>query len=146
MNFRTFLLIISLAILLASGTTYMVFTLVRGATGPREGAGRVGAPGPMYDIGTLTVNLLNSEGETGVRYMRTGVVLELDSERTRREVEQREPQIVDRILSVMRQQTVTSVTGAEGQEKLRAEIVASVNDILVQGRVIQVWFTDLVVQ
>src|SRR5690606_39809532 len=69
-----------------------------------------------------------------------------DLERTRREVEQREPQIVDRILSVMRQQTVTSVTGAEGQEKLRAEIVASVNDILVQGRVIQVWFTDLVVQ
>lgn len=144
MNFRTLLLIISLAILLASGSTYLVFTFFGGSVG--GGDGTAGQPGPMYDVGPLTVNLLNGNGGTGVRYMRTGVVLELDAEKTRREIEQRQPQIKDRIIAVLRQQTVDSVTGKDGQDKLRAELVASINEVLTEGQVVQVWFTDLVVQ
>ncbi len=78
--------------------------------------------------------------------MRTGVVLEADSDKTVRELERREPQIVDRIISIMREQTAQSISGAEGQEKLRTQLLESVNEVLGEGRIVQVWFTDLVVQ
>lgn len=147
MNFRTLLLIISLVILLASGSAYVVFVIVGGPfdRGDLEASGRGELPGPMYDVGTLTVNLQN-DGAPGVRYVRTGVVLELDSQKTARELERREPQIVDRIIAVLREQTVESISGSEGQEKLRTQLLASVNEVLAEGEVLQVWFTDLVVQ
>lgn len=147
MNVRTLLLLISFVILLASGSAYVVFSIVGGPLGGGDMAvsGRTNQPGPMYDIGTLTVNLSNN-GAPGARYMRTGVVLEVDSDKTMRELEQREPQVVDRIISVMREQTAQSISGAEGQEKLRAQLLESVNEVLFEGRIVQVWFTDLVVQ
>lgn len=99
----------------------------------------------MVEVGTFTVNLSNN-GVPGVRYVRTGVVLEVDSEKTVRELERREPQVKDRIISIIRLQTTESISGAEGQEQLRQSLLESVNELLPDGRVVQVWFTEMVVQ
>lgn len=99
----------------------------------------------MFEIGPLTVNLSNN-GAPGVRYMRTGIVLEVDSEKTRRALEQREPQVKDRIIAIVREQTTESISGVEGLERLRGELRQSVNELLSEGQVHQVLFTDLVVQ
>lgn len=99
----------------------------------------------MVDVGTLTVNL-STNGSPGARYVRSGIVLEVDSEKTVRELGRREPQVKDRIISIVRLQTTESIAGAEGQEQLRRSLVDSLNELLSDGRVVQVWFTDLVVQ
>lgn len=148
MNVRTLLLIISLVILLASGAAYVVFTVIGGPLNPRgdmETGARVSQPGPMYEVGPLMVNL-SANGSPGVRFMRTGVVLEADSDKTFRELERREPQVIDRIISIVRQQTAQSIAGVDGQEQLRKQLLEAVNELLPEGRVVQVWFTDLVVQ
>lgn len=135
--------------MLASGAAYTVFTIVGGPLNvSRDGASggrRAEGPGPMYEIGTLMVNLATN-GAPGVRYVRTGVVLEADSEKTLRELERRQPQVRDRIIAVVREQTAESIAGNDGQDRLRESLVRSVNELLSEGEVVQVWFTDLVVQ
>src|SRR5690625_2009809 len=151
MNVRTLLIIVSLVILLASGAAYTVFALVGptlGVTGPdlTSASSRAGdTPGPMFEIGPLMVNL-STNGQPGVRYVRAGIVLEVDSEKTRRALERREPPVKDRVISIVRVQTTESISGSEGQEQLRESLLQSVNELLPEGHVVQVWFTDLVVQ
>src|SRR5690625_168669 len=102
MNVRTLLLIISLVILLASGAAYVMFMIMGGPLNPRsemDAGARVEQPGPMFEVGPLMVNL-SANGSPGVRFMRTGIVLEADSEKTRRELERREPQVLDRIIFI----------------------------------------------
>src|SRR5690606_40012766 len=66
MNVRTLLLIISLVILLASGAAYGVFTIMGGPLGAAGGGSKEkDGPGPMFEIGTLIVNLRSEERRVG---------------------------------------------------------------------------------
>jgi len=146
MNVRTLLLIISLVILLASGAAYGVFTIMGGPLGAAGGGSKEkDGPGPMFEIGTLIVNLAPN-GTPGGRFVRANIVLEADSDKTLRELARREPQVKDRVIAVVREKTAASIAGADGQEQLRRELLSSVNELLTEGQVVQVWFTDLVVQ
>lgn len=151
MNVRTLLVIVSLVILLASGAAYTFFAIVGGPLGPAGTDSTVAtrrggdSPGPMFEIAPLMVNL-STNGTPGVRYVRTGIVFEVDADRTRRALEEREPQVKDRVISIVREQTTASISGSEGLEQLRASLRQAVNELLPEGQVVQVLFTDLVVQ
>ncbi len=99
--------------------------------------------GIMYDLGTFVVNLADKDAD---RYLKITVVLELESDQVRMEVEKRLPQIKDAITTLLLTKTSEEIKTAEGMELLKEEIIKRVNAILPLGGVKNVYFTEFVIQ
>jgi len=99
--------------------------------------------GIMYDLGTFVVNLSDKDAD---RYLKITVVLELESDQVRMEVEKRLPQIKDAITTLLLTKTSEEIKTAEGMELLKEEIIKRVNAILPLGGVKNVYFTEFVIQ
>ena len=100
-------------------------------------------PGIMYDLGTFIVNLADRDAD---RYLKVTVVLELEGQQVRMEVEKRLPQIKDAITTLLLTKTSEEIKTAEGMELLKEEIIKRVNAILPLGGVKNVYFTEFVIQ
>ncbi len=99
--------------------------------------------GIMYDLGTFVVNLADKDAD---RYLKVDIVLELESEKVKMEVEKRLPQIKDAITTLLLTKTSDEIKTAEGMELLKEEIIKRVNAILPLGGVKNVYFTEFVIQ
>ena len=99
--------------------------------------------GPMLDIDSFIVNILDEEG---THYLKAAITLELDSPQTLDEVNKRMPQIRDNILLQVGNKTFKELADLEGKLQLRAELVSSLNGILETGEIRKIYFTDFVVQ
>lgn len=104
---------------------------------PREEAG------PMMELGTLVVNLREP---TGDRYLKTKLQLELDSEETQAEVEQRLSQIRYQLTLLISGQRVADVQGPESMEALRKAMTRRANTALSKGRIVDIWPDEWIVQ
>lgn len=150
MSLRNILLIVAVIILLASASAYTVFTIVGVPLGNRPlptetvSPARSSTPGPVYNAGSMIVNLSGSNNASG-RVVRAGVAFELDSEKTRRQLEQREEQVKDRILSIVRQQTLESVATNEGLDAMRGDLKQAIGALLHEGEVVNVYLFEWVV-
>lgn len=107
-----------------------------------ESAGNA-AIGPMVDINDFIINILD-KNET--RYLKAALTLELDSEETAAEVNERMPQIRDAILLLIGNKTFAELSDLQGKLQLRAEIIARLNKLLTTGKVKGIYFTEFVVQ
>ncbi|NLN16003.1 MAG: hypothetical protein GX182_01630 [Firmicutes bacterium] len=102
--------------------------------------------GPTFDAGTFTVNLLPGQGRVTSRYLRTQLVFEVSSPKAIQELEQRTPQVKDKIISILRSKTVEEMMDPQGDNRLREEIKEGINQLLHQGEIVEVYFIDLVIQ
>ncbi|MFO7831282.1 MAG: flagellar basal body-associated FliL family protein [Desulfuromonadaceae bacterium] len=101
------------------------------------------AIGPMVDINDFIINILD-KNET--RYLKAAITIELDSEETAAEVDQRMAQIRDAMLLLIGNKTFSELSDLQGKLQLRAEIIARLNEILSTGKVKGIYFTEFVVQ
>jgi flagellar FliL protein len=110
-----------------------------------EAAGSAGdaAIGPMVDINDFIINILD-KNET--RYLKAALTIELDSEETAVEANERMPQIRDAILLLIGNKTFAELSDLQGKLQLRAEIIARLNKLLTTGKVKGIYFTEFVVQ
>jgi flagellar FliL protein len=99
--------------------------------------------GIMYDLGNFVVNLADKDAD---RYLKITIVLELESDAVRMEVDRRLPQIKDAITTLLLTKTSEDIKTAEGMELLKEEIIKRVNAILPLGGVKNVYFTEFVIQ
>jgi flagellar protein FliL len=116
--------------------------------------------GIMIDTGSKIVNLVDP---TGRKYLRVGIVLEftptdlayytmaaeekiLYVTTFKEEVNLKLPVINDTIITMLASKTFEDVYTAEGKEKLRREILTTLNTMLPEYQVIYVYFTEFVVQ
>lgn len=100
--------------------------------------------GPTYEAGEFILNLAS----TGVhnRFIKTEITLEAKDKRTINELEKRQPQIRDAIISLIRARNGEQLRSEAGLELLRLEIMACLNKILIKGEVCNVYFVDLYIQ
>lgn len=98
---------------------------------------------PLYALDTFIVNLSD---RSGGRYLRTTIVLELTNEEAVPELKKRLPQIRDVILTIIPAKRSTDIQAVAGKEALGDEIMSSLNYILKNGSVTDVFFTDFVMQ
>lgn len=99
--------------------------------------------GPMVDVKDFIMNILD-KNET--RYLKASITLELDSEETVAEVNQRMPQIRDSILLLIGSKTFSELNDLQGKLQLRAEILVRLNKLLKKGKIKAIYFTEFVVQ
>ena len=99
--------------------------------------------GPTFSAGDFTVNL-TSNGPT--RFIRTGIVMEVSERNTIGELEERRAQVRDRVIAILRSRSTSDLNQTNGLESLRNSIMESVNELLIRGSVVNVYFIDLVIQ
>ena len=101
--------------------------------------------GPTLDAGEFVVNLAPGPGLV-VHYARLGVVIEADRQAVVEELRRREPQVRDTIISVIRSKRLEDLASSSGTETVRREMVQALQRLASKGRVVNVYFTDFVVQ
>ncbi len=99
--------------------------------------------GPMYPMNQFIVNLLS---ENGSRFLKTTINLELDKPELSAELDKKKPLIRDIIIRVLSSKTFEEVSTMKGKSRLKDEIVSKINDVLADGQIKNIFFTDFVVQ
>ena len=99
--------------------------------------------GPMYPMDQFIVNLYN-EGSS--RYLKTTINFELSSEELSAEMDKKKPLIRDIVIKTLSAKTYEEISTIKGKENLKDEIVSKVNQVLTDGQVNNLFFTDFVIQ
>ena len=99
--------------------------------------------GPMYPMSQFVVNLL-SEG--GSKYLKVVLDIELDAAELSAELDQKKSLIRDIIIRSLSSKTFEEVSTMKGKDRLKDEVVNKINDVLADGQVKNIFFTDFVVQ
>lgn len=100
--------------------------------------------GPMYPMDQIIVNLMTSSG--GKRYLKTAIVLELSIAEMQPELDTKRDVIRDIIITILSSKTFEEIQTTKGKQKLKDELQERINEILVDGRISNIFFTDFMVQ
>ena len=99
--------------------------------------------GPIYPLDTFIVNLVGNQGKS---YLKAKIELELNDEKLKKEIDKRLPQFRDSILTLLSSKSNDQIKSLEGKYQLREEIVSMLNQFLVTGKVVNIYFTDFIIQ
>lgn len=97
----------------------------------------------IVPVDTIVVNL---SGSNGRRYLKAKINLEAKDGDVKKIIEAKAIQIKDRLISILSSKTLEDIDGLEAQENLRKEIKDAVDVVLKVEGVLQVFFTEFVVQ
>ncbi len=99
--------------------------------------------GPMFPLDTFTVNLLSDSGR---RYLKVQMNLELDDEQVAAELESKTAVVRDVVIRMLSSKTLEEISTAKGKDKLKEQITDQLNLRLRDGNIRNVYFTEFVVQ
>ncbi|MDD3324985.1 MAG: flagellar basal body-associated protein FliL [Sulfurospirillaceae bacterium] len=99
--------------------------------------------GPMYPMKEFIVNLLS---ESGSRFLKVSLDFELSDAKLASEMDHKKSLIRDIIIRSFSSKTFEDISTIKGKDRLKDEVVEKINDILSDGYVKNMFFTDFVVQ
>ena len=108
-----------------------------------QGVRKLSEIGVLYPLDTFTVNL---KSDSGRRYLKVTMDLELDSQDLTAELDQKTAVIRDRIIRILTSKTLEEVTSRKGKDKLTQQIKDTLNAMLDKGQIKGVYFTEFVIQ
>lgn len=94
---------------------------------------------------SFVVNLLDKKG-VGKRYLKVTIQLEVGKEEDRVVIESHNPQLRDTILLLLSSQTLNEINTMEGKLELKQALLSRMKQILGDGIVQRIYFTEFVVQ
>ena len=101
------------------------------------------AMGPVYPLDPFLVNLADPGRP---RFLKVVVQLELDGSAVSAELDALKPKVRDALLTLLSSKGSADLITVADKERLRNEILHRLNAFLSAGRVIEVYFTEFVVQ
>ena len=101
------------------------------------------AHGHIYKMDPFLVNLADP-GQ--LRYLKITLHVESNEEKVNEEYEKRLPQLRDSILTILSSKNYTDIMNAEGKTALREEIKGKLNQLAINFKVQNIYFTEFVVQ
>jgi len=99
--------------------------------------------GPVYPMEQFIVNLLS---ESGGRYLKVTLDIELDNDKLASEIDTKHSLVRDIIIRTLSAKTYEEISTLKGKDRLKDEVVSKLNEVLADGRVRNIFFTDFVVQ
>lgn len=113
------------------------------AEGGGHAAGVAGATA-LADLQEIIVTLAGDSARP--RYLRLGISLEMADASYVAEVEARRPQLRDAVIMALSDKTAAMLSTPDGKKRLREEIHRRAAEKLPEGALLNVYFSDLVVQ
>ena len=99
--------------------------------------------GATWAPDVFIINLADADAD---RYLKVTMNFELSDPLATAELEQIKPKVRDLVLGVLTVKTFKDLNNFEGKQRLKEEIAMRVNTHLTKGKIVQVYFTDFVVQ
>ena len=127
-------------LILAVLASVLVMMLVTGNNNdevPEEENGIIEYTGITFPLGEFTTNLAD---EGGRRIFQVEITIELSESDVKDELEAREPQIKDRIYTIIRSKSSEDLKKEDGMQDLRQQIKDAINDHIREGEVVNVYF------
>ena len=104
-------------------------------------------PPPVYETLELGERVVNLNDPGATRYLRVRIVLEFKKdEKLAVEVKEKNAQVMEGILHVLRGKSVEDIRPLNKEEKVKAEIISAINSNLKSGKIEKVYFTDFLIQ
>jgi flagellar FliL protein len=99
----------------------------------------------------IIVNIMSAGGE---RYLKVNLVMEINTVKgkekaakaVQEEITSRIPQFRDAIISILRTKTKEEIDEKEGKDLIRKEIINTINNFLISGKIKNIYFQDFVIQ
>ncbi|MBE7414847.1 MAG: flagellar basal body-associated FliL family protein [Deltaproteobacteria bacterium] len=139
--------IVAVVLLAAAAGAYLVLS---GSKGGGDGAKQVAesqaaeqAKGTIFVLEPFIVNL---QDNSGTRYLKLTVNLELPPGSMLTELNNQSTQIRDSLIILLSSKSYSDIGTVEGKYKMRDEIVARVNQYLTKSKVNTAYFTEFVIQ
>ncbi len=99
--------------------------------------------GILYSLDTFTVNL---KSDSGRRYLKTTIFLELEDEELNLELDAKAPVLQDKIIRILSSKTLEEVSSKKGKQKVSEQITNTLNAMLTDGKIKAIYFTTFVIQ
>ncbi len=97
--------------------------------------------GKVIPLETFIVNLAGSKGR---KVLKVNMELEVKGQDVIQEIDNRKAQIRDFIIIILSSKSYDEVSAKEGKDALRNEIKDNINSFLSKGKIINVFFTELI--
>ena len=91
----------------------------------------------------FTVNLADPQQR---RFLKVTVELGYRNEELTAEINSKVPEIRDFIIELFRSRSVSDINNSEGTNALRTELKAELNQRLEAGEIVEVYFTEFIIQ
>ncbi len=102
-------------------------------------------PGDGFTV-TLPIFVVNLADPLGRRYLKLGIDVEVTTEEAVAELSKKEPMVKDTLILLLSSKTFQDLASMENKILLKKEIVDRLNQIMGGSKVLQVYFTDMVIQ
>jgi flagellar FliL protein len=89
---------------------------------------------------------VNPAGTNGTRFLVTTVGLEVPTVEAKAELEEKEVQTRDVLITILAGKTLAELVTPEDKDSLRAEIERRVNSILMSGKLKSVYISKFIIQ
>ncbi|MDQ1263810.1 MAG: flagellar protein FliL [Campylobacterota bacterium] len=99
--------------------------------------------GILYPLDTFTVNL---KSDSGRRYLKATISLELNGQELSIELDNKAPVIRDRIIRILTSKTLEEISSQKGKQKVTEQIMDTLNSIISDGSIQGIYFTEFVIQ
>lgn len=94
----------------------------------------------QFVLDKMTTNL------QGANFVQISLVLQADSKKAKDELDLRKAQVQDVVNSILHNTTKVDLDQPDGQEKLKQAIMKQVNGLLTEGKVTNIYITEIIVQ
>ena len=108
-----------------------------------EDSRRLSEIGILYPLDTFTVNL---KSDSGRRYLKATLSLELSGEELSLELDAKAPVIRDRVIRILTSKTLEEISSKKGKQKVSDQIMDTLNSIITDGSIQGIYFTEFVIQ
>ena len=133
------IIIFILSFLVFLSTVYLVFFKPVGGVG-ESNSGKMGKT-QNIEIGSVSTQV----GSSG-RYYKGTIFIEVAGKKTPKLIEDNMPQIKDSIVSSISYSSVSDITSEKGMSDLKEKIKNNINDIIGKKDVVNVLFTESILQ
>ncbi len=145
-------IIIGVVVLVLAGGGYVGWTMLNpqpdqtgadGGQAPDTEAVKEIEVGAMFDMDPFVVNL-NEAG--GKRYLKSKVEIEYVGDNVRLELTNRLPQLRDVVLLHLSSKSLDEIRSVDGKIELKNALIKQINQVLKQGKIRNLYFTQFVIQ
>jgi len=139
------LIIIGVVVLLIGAGGFFGYSKYEKGKAAKDEVKKIEKVSIICPLKSFVVNLLDKKG-VGKRYLKVTIQLEVGKEEDKLHIENHNPQLRDTILLLLSSQTLNEINTMEGKLELKHTLLSRMNQILVDGVVRRIYFTEFVVQ
>jgi len=101
----------------------------------------------VYETLELGDRVVNLADPGGMRFLKVKIVIEFEkNKKFAEELQEKNASIMESILRVLRTKTVNEIRPVEKEDKVKEEIINTINADLKNGKVEKIYFTDFLIQ